>query len=172
MTFDATVGGANSNSYGTVAEADAYFSDRMTGDWDSSEVHKEQYLVKATQYLDAVYAGLWAGVKATSAQALAWPRYDVLDSDGYSIASDIIPEKLKYATFEAAKIIAGGVNLQEAQGRKTTREKVGELEIEYSEGSIMSTRYPAVDGYLRDFIKMGASVAGQGGFANVFMIRA
>jgi hypothetical protein len=170
MTLDATVGGAASNSYATLAEADAYFADRVTGNWDGSDTTKEQALIKATQYIDATYGRSFSGIKNTQAQALAWPRYHSLDGDGYEVNSLIIPTKIKYATIEAAKLIAGGADLQAELGRATRREKVGSLEVEYMEGAALTSRYPVVEGYVKGFLIAGAS-AGGNGFSNIRLVR-
>jgi len=39
MALDATIGGVSADTYGTLAEANAYFEARETGNWDGSDVH-------------------------------------------------------------------------------------------------------------------------------------
>lgn len=61
------------NSYVTVAEADAYFEDRLdAAAWTSAKSsEKSKALVTATSYLDSLE---WTGVAVSHAQSLAFPR--------------------------------------------------------------------------------------------------
>lgn len=99
MTFDATAGAATSNSYATVAEADAYLAVRGdTSTWTAlNNAAKESKLQWAALYLDTL---TFTGTKETQAQALAWPRYGVTDRDGYTVSG--IPAALKNAQAEMA----------------------------------------------------------------------
>ena len=104
MSLDATVGGANSNSYATVAEGDSYFGDRLNStEWtDATTGTKEKALVTATRRIDEE---MFLGFKVTITQALKWPRAGVNDEDGvalYNSATPAIPQRIKEATFVAA----------------------------------------------------------------------
>lgn len=63
----------NQNSYATVAEADAYFADRLDVDaWNTAnETQKAQALVTATTILDSMS---WSGSAVSVTQPLAFPR--------------------------------------------------------------------------------------------------
>lgn len=122
-TLDATVGGPTSNSYCTADEADEYFDARRPFEppWDSN-ADKETLLIMATRVLNSMcvaprkifvpaQAGIpayyritpyWVGAPATSTQKLPWPRVGMLDSNGNSIPSDVIPDELKWAEAELA----------------------------------------------------------------------
>lgn len=111
-TVITTVGGNTSNSYSSVAEADAYFETVLyTDDWDGADqTTKEKALITASQLLDAKYD--WAGNQTTltdeggvgAGQRLAWPRSGVIDADGLgTIDDDVLPRQLKEATAEFAK---------------------------------------------------------------------
>ena len=169
MALNTVVGGAIADSYGTLAEADAYFAARQSASWDSSDSHKEMALRKATDWLDAVYVGKWKGLKATSTQALAWPRYGVIDADGYSVDSETIPVKLKWAQFEAAKLIANGTEMQTTINRAVKSEKIGEIAVEYMGGATLTAMYPQVTNFLRDLVIGGA---GSGSAGNNTIVRA
>lgn len=101
-TIDATVGGANSNSYVTEAEADAYWDANFHNDtWTAlSSADKQTLCIMATRTLDDWID--WIGQKSDDDQALRWPRYGVVDRDGYTIDSDVLPQFLKNATSELA----------------------------------------------------------------------
>jgi hypothetical protein len=102
MAFDVTIAGVNATSYTTLAEASTYFSERLNSTvWTAaSSATQETALMHATRTLD--YWVDWYGYRATEEQALRFPRYDVVDPDGYVFDSDIIPYWLKDATAELA----------------------------------------------------------------------
>jgi hypothetical protein len=111
MALDATVGGAQANSYATRAEATAYFTDRHgASEWGASsdDTLKDQCLMSATWRLDQEVA---RGQKSTTAQRLAWPRSYVEDPDvpvgGTSVYLDgaTLPRRLKEATYELALVL-------------------------------------------------------------------
>ncbi len=93
----------NVNSYVTVAEADAYFADRLDADaWTSAEATtKAKALVTATGQLDQMS---WVGVAVSETQKLAFPRsgeyYD--PKLGMRIALSGIPDRLVVAVCELA----------------------------------------------------------------------
>lgn len=100
FTFDSTSGGTTSNSYLSVTEANDYFGGRFGADeWNNfSDTQKKQLLVTATKKLESAVFG---GSRATKTQALAWPRINIVDQDGYSL-NGVLPTKLKEATCEMA----------------------------------------------------------------------
>lgn len=85
VTIDATAGGANANSYLTLADAQAIV-DGMVEDadvtaWASATTdQKNRALYTATQRLDRER---FIGAKATNTQALQWPRTGVRKPDTY-----------------------------------------------------------------------------------------
>lgn len=163
MALDATVGGINADTYGTLAEANAYFAARETGNWDGSDEHKEMALRRAATYLDNVYRGKWKGQRTTRDQARAWPRSYAIDSDGYSYEADTIPPVLKYAQFEAAKIISGGTSLETTLDRAVKSEQVGPLSVTYMDGAALQAQYPQVTNWLTDLVIGGVGVNGSVG---------
>lgn len=97
-------GKSDAETYVSVADADTYhtaygnpsaWSGAATGD-------KESALRKAAQYLDAKYRLSWKGTRSVQTQALAWPRMDVTDFDGYDLDANALPQKLK----DAASVMA------------------------------------------------------------------
>ena len=129
-TIDATVGGANANSYETHAEANTYFDNRipLSPPWVASG--EEAYLITATRLLDNAFSPLktlvrgsdgvayyrvsrtWTGTPATATQRLAWPRVGMFDANGNAILSTVIPQDLKDAESEfAGQLLAGDRSL-------------------------------------------------------------
>ena len=85
VTIDATVGGANANSYLTLAAAqtliDGFVEDDDVVAWGTATTdQKNRALVSATQRLDRER---FLGAKATDTQALQWPRTGVRKPDTY-----------------------------------------------------------------------------------------
>jgi hypothetical protein len=96
----ATAGAANANSYLTVAGADS-IANGMVGtlSWTTATSdNKARALITATNGLETLS---WVGERATTTQALNWPRSDANCGDKV-IASDEIPRELELATFDLA----------------------------------------------------------------------
>lgn len=111
------------NSYVDVAEADAYFNDRLdVAAWtNAEEPQKAQALVSATAILDEMS---WVGVTVSASQKLAFPRsgqyfdprhgsYVYFDPLGY-------PDRLSAATFEAAYHLLNNSGLLDDVGKVDT----------------------------------------------------
>lgn len=118
--IDTTISGANANSYLTLAEAEAYFDDRLNiSAWQDTDAdNRTRALLHAAQRLEREN---WLGDRATTTQRLAWPRigvakvdatagvYPWVGSGGYSYGisreeyeSDEIPQQIKDAQCELA----------------------------------------------------------------------
>ncbi len=104
MAFDASVGGAASNSYVTLAAAEDYLLGRLSTDsWDDAEQDDQQAaLMMATARLDAEPFG---GSPVTLTQRLQWPRYGAYDRNGNILSTTAIPQALQQATCELALAI-------------------------------------------------------------------
>ena len=154
-------GATNSESYASVADADAYFTARAgTTTWAAaSTASKEQALRDATTYLDLTYGPRWVGRRVHESQALDWPRQFISDRDGFPVDSDEIPTRIKYATIEAA-LMALSENLlpdiAEPGSILEEEVKVGPVEqrIKYSSRSQIK-RYRKVFEYVREFLYRG-----------------
>lgn len=128
------------DTYGTVAEADAYFTDRGQAYWlvwDALSANERlAALIRAACYIDARYAGRWRGRKADFNQDRAWPRAGAVDGEAFDIPSDAIPGALKHAAFEAAiaDIRSPGALSGAALGAKRViRRKVGNVETQFAD---------------------------------------
>jgi hypothetical protein len=118
----ATPASATANSYCTKAEADTYFSERLslTTPWEDADT-PEAALIMASRLLDGFFTWTgdaatqrqssrlpryafftWTGAPSTAEQALCWPRQGMYSRNGYLIASGEIPNALKNATAELA----------------------------------------------------------------------
>jgi hypothetical protein len=146
---------ANANSYVTVTEADTFFENQGNTVWTelASDEAKEASLIRGAKYMQQKLRLLWKGSRVDAFQSLDWPRrgVDVPDffdpffrqvnvplqfQDTVFIAEDYIPVEVQEAQMllAASTLDASGAvssQLQPAYGRKTKREKVGDLEVEY-----------------------------------------
>ena len=102
-SITATVGSASANSYLTIAAADT-LSESMLGTlaWTTGTTdQKTRALITATRGLDTL---VWIGSRASTTQALDWPRSDV-ECDGVEYPDDEIPEQVQYSTFDLANAL-------------------------------------------------------------------
>jgi hypothetical protein len=105
-TVVATVGASTANSFVTVAEGDTYCDARLNASsWtDAADDDKARAVIEATRWLSA---RLWQGERASSTQALSWPRFWAPNPDfsfGANLYFDstIVPQRVKDATCELA----------------------------------------------------------------------
>ena len=79
LVIDATVGGANSNSYNLASEVDAYALGMAPSDaavWAAlaNDTAKAPFVVRAARVLDTIP---FPGAQVSYTQALMWPRWGV-----------------------------------------------------------------------------------------------
>ena len=149
--LDATIGGANSNSYVTLAEADAYFAGTAhNSEWGTHhDGYKEAALIQATQWLDLLG---WAGKCCASTQRLQWPRKDVTCMCRDAVCTEI-PLQVKQATYELAfkfvhnpDAICGGVKGPTTKDGAVKKQQLGDLSIEFFEPTNGSESKVSVSG--------------------------
>lgn len=136
MAIDATVGGANANSYGTEAEALAYFDGRLNSSTfvNATSSDREKALRTATLQLDSRVKWIGDIKDQTTPQALAWPRvYDsTLDTpEDILVLTEAIPTDLKRAQFELALFLLEVGEPNDTNSLDSI--KVGSLAIDFNE---------------------------------------
>lgn len=94
---------------------------------------KEAAARRAAVYLDSKYAMRFSGVPVNPDQALAWPRYDAVDYYGRSIPANIVPNAIKQAHAEVARLAYNNTQLvaETMAGPLLKRKKIDVLEWEY-----------------------------------------
>jgi hypothetical protein len=104
----------NSNSYSSVLDADEYLV--VTRDavaWLAlSQSEKESFLIFATRFLDQNVS--YKGSKASTTQALRWPRYYAEDCDGQIYLETELPRPIRNATIELAAYFAVNTTINPA----------------------------------------------------------
>ena len=172
ITIDATAGGANANSFVTVAEAEAYLEAHVDSlEWDTA-TDPEAALVEAARDLSAAR---WKGQRTASGQALAWPRAECPNPDaawGTAIPqfnSDEIPQRIKDAQCELALYYAReSASPFGLEGDATVkRKRVDVIETEYFEGMRPRSGWQRVP---RVWRLIAPLLMGSGG-VNVAMVR-
>ena len=131
--------------YGTVAEADTYFTDRGEATWTGTDAVKEEAMRRAAVFIDGQYRHQFPGYPAGGRdQALEWPRNWAADIYDYAIPSDEVPREVKEASYEAAlrELVTPGSLLPDWDpGAQNKRVKVDVIEVErsapYGAGSVL-----------------------------------
>lgn len=155
MTFKVEDGSgySDSNSFCSVAAADAYWALRgATAAWGSaSDTVKQQGLVVATDYLSNEVRYSYVGIRKSLSQALLWPRIGAVTRDGLAILSTAIPQALINACAYLASRVVGGATIEPDEPNiPVKRQKVDVIETEYAVDSFQyNTRViAAVNGML------------------------
>ena len=137
------------NSYVTVEEADAYFSNTLNTDvWDNAdETTKEKALKMATRQIDRLP---FAGRKLDINQFLEFPRTNTALE-----FTDGIPNEITYATCEQALfVLKGGSKRQELQKQGVKSYSLGDLSETFADNlsEAQKTICPEALSYLRKFL--------------------
>jgi len=142
-TIDATVGGANSNSYVTLVEADAYFADTLRAAiWEALYPgDKEVALIESATDIDMES---YVGSKTDSDQALKFPRTDIWTDERVAYDSDAIPRAVKSAQCELAYIKLTDPDSLETDGLSRYKS------ISLGQGEIAVTPRHGLDNHLPD----------------------
>ena len=106
-TLKAVAGAVDANAYATRAAAVATFESRQSSRaWAAaSDAKRDIALIEATAELEQRFT--WRGLKASTTQALAFPRTG-LERDGVEVAADSIPTELVRAVSLYADFLLGG----------------------------------------------------------------
>ena len=145
---------ANANSYVTLAEYREWANARGISASDSDAV-LERRILRSMDYFEQLN---FIGNKANENQPLQWPRTEAL-IDGYYADATEIPAQVKRALYEAIKVEADGYSNLNTQDRRTIREKIGDIEIEYADNSENRTITPALTSALSKLVMGATSVS-------------
>lgn len=141
VTLVATAGSTSANSYISVADADAYFNNRLNStNWESADPDdKSRALVMAT---DRIEQEKFQGRKVDSGQRLQWPRYEVYDKNDDLYATDAIPRPVQNATCELAILLLGSDYLKESKLSQFNAIRVGPIALDIRQ-PVSSGKLPA-----------------------------
>ena len=105
ITLVVTPGASDANAFVSVADANIFHKGRVhNSEWnDAGSGDKSAAIVMATRSL--CYHYTYTGTRTEETGSLDWPRTGVTDEDGYTVASDAIPQFMKDATSEFAFLL-------------------------------------------------------------------
>ena len=162
LVIDATLNGANSNSYVTLAEANTYFDSRLhVATWTAAtDDDKNRALVMATRRIDQED---FYGDRETTTQALKFARINIGYLDGILLDSTI-PLMLKEAVYELAiHLLSTDMSQPSVDTGAISEAKVGSIAVKYAidRNDNVSTSYdelpPFVESLLADLSKTVSS---------------
>lgn len=133
------------DTYATLAEADAYGAARGWTDWAAlTDAAKELRLTDAAVYLDTSYT--WKGIVASTAQPMAWPRGGVIDNEGREIPSNVYPTRLKHAQIELARLASEALVATDTQGEVSSL-TAGSVSVTFKDGQTVNeaAKYRPID---------------------------
>lgn len=147
----------DSQSYASVADADAYFA--LWGEpaeWTAAtDDEKEIALRNATRWIDLQVR--WYSTRLEEDQALLWPRVPFYDA--YGVLVEGIPELLKQATAEAAALhLTSSLTTTSTSAIKS--ESYGDTSVTYAGQStnVFTTKKDGILALLQRYGAFGAHV--------------
>ena len=153
MIVENGTGLVDANSYASLEEALAYWTDRGGTAWTgANDSARSVALIKASAYLDGRYSARYIGrYPVDPYQGLLWPRSDAVDGKDYPVTG--VPKALKVATFEAAILfLTTDLNAPIARGGAVKKVKVGPVEKEFTDAAPGETEYPAIDNAIQPIL--------------------
>ena len=144
MAINATLGSSTANSYVSEVDAAAYAATSWwNATWTALTSDQQQIaLIAATSALETL---TWKGTRCTPStddaakpQSLSWPRSEAA-CDGVAATCALIPKAITDACIELAyqlsqnpSVLQPGVTATAAAGTYTSKEKLGDLEVNYA----------------------------------------
>lgn len=155
------------NSYTSLAEFAAYWTDQGFDFTIFTTPSIERSMIQATSYIELVFGRYFKGYLTLDAQPLSWPRTCAYrpGAGGCQVLITGVPKEVKYATFEYAKRILEDVTLMpdpanfDETGLELAKDfsKIGPIEIrkDYFQGTATAEvrGYPAADKWLQNLIR-------------------
>lgn len=170
MALIVEIGGASATaeSYCSVADAITFHTNFGNADWLALTTAQQEVLLrKATRFMVSRYRKSWKGYRKTATQALDWPRsfvylepfvHGAIGAFPYLVSDTIVPSEVVTACAELA-LKANTAVLMPDTTQQVKREKVGALEVEYSEFSQQAAQFTSIDAILLPYTTaMGVSV--------------
>lgn len=133
LTVEDGTGLAAADALVSLTYCDTYHSARGNSTWTGDDADKETAIRRASFFLSNSFS--WQGYKISArSQALAWPRSGVVDSDGYSVASDEVPDEIEQACAEIALrelVTPGTMTPDYTPSDRVKSEKFGSVAFDY-----------------------------------------
>lgn len=136
---------AGANSYVSAATLSTYASDRGVTITGTSE----DLLIEAMDYIESLE---YIGLQLTEDQPLSWPRSNAVKKRIYWYDTNEIPADLISGLCEVALAIDAGNGPLDNLERATSKEKVGDLEVEYKDSSASSVIVKKINAKLKALV--------------------
>jgi len=144
---------AGANSYVTADDYRSWANSRGIDVEASSLLEKS--ILRAMDYFEQLD---FIGNKANENQPLQWPRTEAL-IDGYYADATEIPVQVKTALYEAIKVEIDGFSELNNEDRRTIKEKIGDIEVQYASNSETKTVTPALTRSLKKILYPASQVS-------------
>lgn len=150
------------NGYISVADCDAYHSERGNTGWTGDAPTKEAAIIRAADYLDFAYS--WKGQRISDEQPMMWPR-DLWNQDALTVDFSLaeVPDPVVRANAELALLALSGSLMPAQTGGKLASESVsigGAITRSRSfaggGGDNSERRFPFIDRMLSRFASGGS----------------
>lgn len=132
------------NSYITLANANTYMTATLqAAAWSAlADATKEAALITAARMIDRQS---WQGERATSGQAMAWPRSGLTDREGNELSSSTVPQSVIDAQCELALLLSQDASIQSStsSSQNIKRVQAGSASVEYFR-AVAGGRFPTV----------------------------
>lgn len=104
LIIETGAGVLNADAYSLLSWIDDYHALQGRVSWAAADVLlREAAVRRGTRAIDMMFADRWPGYRTYGRdQSLAWPRTDVITSEGDELLGDYIPIELQRAVAEAA----------------------------------------------------------------------
>jgi hypothetical protein len=162
LVVEAGTGLSTANAYVSDAVCAAYHVEMGNAAWAAAVVAdaRAAAIIQATRYLDRHYLKRWRGSRKSSAQALEWPRYDVVDELGATVGYDSVPIEIKHAACELAlRALSATLLADEDRGGAVASVNVGgAVAVQYEPGAPAGKSYRQVDEILQRVLAREAGV--------------
>jgi hypothetical protein len=158
FTVEDGTGVPAANSFVSVADADDILITNIhSSDWfDQDNAHKEYLLAWATRLLDS--KATWKGTRVYETSGTRWPRSNIIDRDGFELADDEIPQRLKEGTAEMARLLISTDRTAEQKKDGLKSVKVDVIEVEFDE----DYRLPSVPKIVWEILAELGSISSSG----------
>ena len=168
LTLVTTIGGIDSNSYGTLDEMNLYFTGRSDAVEFLSATEQEQIarLIQATVINDLLLHAY--GNRTSEEQALEFPRTGLVDSHNRKYLNTEIPAKIKYAQFEQALyLFTSSIKLPSILTQGFSQAKLDTMSITVDKQFIPNKLDTDALDFLREFGMVDSGAVGSIKVANV-----
>jgi len=150
LTVEDGTGLANADAYISLVYFTDYATAMAISTAGKTDEQIEAAIRQATMAVDGRYR--FAGRKATSSQALEFPRADAVDWDGLEITG--IPARVKRATAEfAGAALVSPLTAVLARGGKVKSESVGSISVTYADDAPVVAVVQAADEQLQPLLR-------------------